>query len=126
MLSVDLPGKEAQMRYSMPWAADRVLVPLILAQEIVRPGGLLQVIGLYEGGPLPHSSSNIPGRRLTGGFPHGTSRHVALDRAIRYLGEGEFRVADMISHRFPFQQAPEAYDLLYNRLHEAMGVLLQW
>ena len=96
------------------------------AQEIVRPGGLLQVIGLYEDGPLPLSSSNIQGKRLIGGFPHGTSRHDASDRAIRYLGEGEFRVADMISHRFPFQQAPEAYDLLYNRLHEAMGVLLQW
>ena len=48
------------------------------------------------------------------------------DKAIRYLADGKFRVADMISHRFPFHQAPEAYDLLYNRLHEAMGVLLQW
>lgn len=96
------------------------------ALEIVRPGGLIQVIGLYEDGPLPLSSFSIQGKRLIGGFPHETPRHEASEKAIRYLGEGKFRVADMISHRFPFQETPEAYDLLYNRLHEAMGVLLQW
>ena len=96
------------------------------ALEMVSSGGLIQVIGLYEDGPLPLSSSSIQGRRLIGGYPFGTSRRVASNQAIRYLAEGKFRVADMISHRFPFHQAPEAYDLLYNRLHEAMGVLLQW
>ena len=96
------------------------------ALEMVRKGGLIQIIGLYEEGPLPLSSSSIQGKRLIGGYPFGTSRREASDKAIRYLAEGRFRVVDMISHRFPFQQAPEAYDLLYNRLHEAMGVLLQW
>ena len=96
------------------------------ALDVVRPGGLIQVIGLYEDGPLPLNSRSIQGKRLIGGFPHGSLRHEASDKAIRYLAEGKFRVSDMITHRFPFQRAPEAYDLLYNRLQEAMGVLLTW
>jgi threonine dehydrogenase-like Zn-dependent dehydrogenase len=32
----------------------------------------------------------------------------------------------MITHRFPFEQAAEAFDLLYNRLGETMGVILVW
>ena len=32
----------------------------------------------------------------------------------------------MITHRFPCQEAAEAFDLLYNRLGETMAVLLIW
>jgi threonine dehydrogenase-like Zn-dependent dehydrogenase len=32
----------------------------------------------------------------------------------------------MITHRFPFAQAAAAFDLLYHRPAEALGVLLVW
>jgi len=39
---------------------------------------------------------------------------------------GRFQVEPMITHRFPFRRAKEAYDLLHDRAGEALGVLLTW
>ena len=49
-----------------------------------------------------------------------------LKRTVELMREGRIRVEPLISHRFPYQEAKEAFDLLYGRLAEAMGVLLIW
>ena len=72
------------------------------------------------------SSVKIQRKRLIGGYYDVASRGVMLDRAIETLQRGQIQIEPLISHRFPFQQAKEAYDLLYERLVEAMGVLLIW
>lgn len=96
------------------------------ALDIVKRGGLIQVIGLYEDAPLPLDSGKIQGKRLLGGFRDLSKRPEASDRSIGLLAEGKIDVEAMITHRFPFQQAADAYDMLYNRLHECMGVVLEW
>jgi L-iditol 2-dehydrogenase len=96
------------------------------AQDMVRRGGLLQVIGLYENEPLPLDSGKIQGRRLVGGYLRGDLRPQASDRALSLLAERKIRVEEMITHRFPFERASEAFDLLYNRLGETMAVMLVW
>ena len=35
-------------------------------------------------------------------------------------------VKDLITHRFPVQQAPEAYELLITKRGEAMGVIFTY
>ncbi len=96
------------------------------AQDMVRRGGLIQVIGLYENEPLPLDSGKIQGRRVVGGYSRGDLRPEASDRALSLLAERQIRVEDMITHRFPFDRASEAFDLLYNRLGETMAVMLVW
>ena len=49
-----------------------------------------------------------------------------MARTVELMQAGKIRVKPLISHRFPYQQAKEAFDLLYERLSEAMGVLLIW
>ena len=96
------------------------------AQGMVRRGGLIQVIGLYEEEPLPLDSGKIQGRRIVGGYSRGDLRPQASDRALSLLADQKIRVSDMVTHRFPFERASEAFDLLYNRLGETMAVLLVW
>ena len=96
------------------------------AQEMVRPGGLLQVLGLYEEEPLPLDSAKIQGRRLVGGYLDQEKRPEGSDRALKLLAGGEIQVEEMITHRFPFAEAAAAYDLLFNRLEETMAVILVW
>ncbi len=96
------------------------------ALELTRRGGMVQVIGLYEDDPLPLDSGKIQGKRILGGYTDSSRRPEASDRCIQYLAEGRFSVEEMVTHRFPYQEVAEAFDLLYNRLHEAMAVLLQW
>ncbi|MEM7034213.1 MAG: zinc-binding dehydrogenase [Chloroflexota bacterium] len=96
------------------------------AQDMLAYGGTLLLVGMYHGGPLPLDSAKIHRRRLIAGFFNVAPRGVMLDRAINTLQRGQIRTEPLISHRFPFQQAKEAYDMLYERLSEAMVVLLTW
>ena len=96
------------------------------AQEMVKRKGLIQVIGLYEDEPLPLDSGKIQGRRIVGGYSDGGKRSLGSDRALKLLGEKKINAEAMITHRFPFQEAAEAFDLLYTRLGETMGVVLVW
>ena len=96
------------------------------AQDMVKRGGLLQVLGLYEDEPLPLDSGKIQGRRLVGGYLDPDQRPLGSDRALTLLAEGEIQMEKMITHRFPFVEAARAFDLLYNRLEETMAVILVW
>jgi threonine dehydrogenase-like Zn-dependent dehydrogenase len=96
------------------------------AQEMVKRKGLIQVIGLYEDEPLPLDSGKIQGRRIVGGYSDGGKRSLGSDRALQLLGEKKIDAEAMITHRFPFREAAEAFDLLYTRLGETMGVVLVW
>jgi threonine dehydrogenase-like Zn-dependent dehydrogenase len=96
------------------------------AQDMVAEQGLLQVIGLYEGEPLSLDSSKIQRRRLVGGYLDRGRRAEGSARALKLLASGTIHAERMITHRFPFSDAAVAFDLLYNRLGEAMAVLLVW
>ena len=96
------------------------------AQDMVKRGGLLHVLGLYEGESLPLSSSKIQGKRLLGGFVDLESRAAHAVEAIELLATGAIATERMITHRFPFEEAKSAFDLLYERLSDTMAVLLTW
>ena len=94
--------------------------------EMLAVGGLLHLIGLYEDAPLPLWSGKIQRRRILGGYYGQTVGAGISRRAMELLGSGIIRTEQMTTHRFPFNQAADAFDLLYNRMNEAMGVLLDW
>ena len=96
------------------------------ARDMVKRGGLLQVLGLYEDEPLPLDSGKIQGRRLVGGYLDSDQRPLGSDRALTLLAAGEIQMEKMITHRFPFTEAAAAFDLLYSRLEETMAVILVW
>jgi len=96
------------------------------AQEMVAARGTLHLIGLYHGAPLPLDASMIQRKRLIGGYYGTASRAEMLPRTIELLQSNQIQIDPLISHRFPYLQAKDAYDLLYDRLSEALGVLLIW
>ena len=96
------------------------------AQDMVKRGGLIQVLGLYEDDPLPLDSARIQGKRLVGGYLNADRRPEGSDAALQLLLENKVQAEEMITHRFAFADAAEAFDLLYTRLDEAMGVVLVW
>lgn len=98
----------------------------VQAQDMVRRGGLLQILGLYEDEPLPLDSSKIQGKRLIGGYLDASKRLQGSDIAIQLLMDGKIGTDQMITHRFHFEQAADAFELLYTRLDEAMAVVLTW
>jgi threonine dehydrogenase-like Zn-dependent dehydrogenase len=98
----------------------------VMAQEMVADGGTLHLIALYHGEPLPLDAQKIQRRRLLGGYYHAAPRPEMVQRAAEMVQSGAIRVEPLITHRFHFSEAKAAYDLLYERPQEALGVLLVW
>ena len=96
------------------------------AQDMLKRGGLLQVLGLYENKPLPLYSEKIMGKRLIGSYLDASRRPEGSARTLELLTTDQIQFAKMITHRFPYTEAAAAFDLLYNRLGETMAVLLVW
>ena len=47
-------------------------------------------------------------------------------RALEQIRTGKIQTDRMITHRFPYEQAKEAFDFLWNTPGEALAVLLVW
>lgn len=94
--------------------------------DMLSTGGTLHLIGLYEDHALPLSSGKIQRRRLIGGH-YGLSNGARQSlKALELIASGAIHTDRMTTHRFPFTQAAEAFELLYQHPNEAFGVLLDW
>jgi threonine dehydrogenase-like Zn-dependent dehydrogenase len=92
----------------------------------VRARGTLHLISLYQGAPLPLHSSKIMNRRLIAGIHIDEPRSQTARRAAEKIGSGAIQAQRMITHRFPYTQAKPAFDLLWERPGEALGVVMTW
>lgn len=96
--------------------------------EMTRKQGRIHLISLYHEQALPLDAHAIQGKLLIGGYYTDLESEwrPAADEGMRLLADGSFRVDPLISHRFPFTEAKDAFDLLHDRLAEAMGVIFTW
>ena len=88
--------------------------------------GTMHLIGLYEDQALSLPSSKIQRRRILGGYYGASIGLASYRRAMSLLASGVVHAERMTTHRFPFTDADKAFDLLWNRPGEALGVLLDW
>ena len=120
--------------------------PLVQGLEMVRDRGRVVVVGnvkcefprdlwYYKDAELLISRSYGPGRYdppyEDGGhdYPLGYVRWTEgrnLQEFVRLLSAGQVKVAPLISHEFPFERAPEAYELLLEKPGECLGVVLKY
>lgn len=94
--------------------------------DMLAVGGLMHLIGLYEDQPLPLLSGKIQRRKLVGGYFGQVAGIHQARKAMELLVEGRIQTYGMTSHRFPYTEAADAFDLLYQHPDEAFGVLLDW
>ena len=95
-------------------------------QDMVAYGGNIVLIGLYQGEPLPLDAGKAMSHRIIGANSAGTDRTACSEIALGMLANGEIKGEEMITHRFPADEAKGAFDLLYERPGEALGVILVW
>ena len=96
------------------------------AQDMVRQFGIIQLIALYQQKPLPLHSSKMMNKRLVAGILTDEPRVNFATRALDSIQNGVIRAHDMISHRFSYTEAKEAFDLLWHTPNETLGVLIKW
>ena len=93
------------------------------AQDMTRARGTIFLIALYQGGPLPLHSGKIMSKRLLAGILISEPRSQTAQRAVKHIQDGSVRVKELVTHRFPLEDAKQAFDLLYERPEEALGVI---
>lgn len=98
------------------------------AVSMTRKLGRIHLISLYQEQPLPLDSGDIQQKMLIGGYymDLDATDHWWGPEAMRRVSTGEFEVDKLHTHTFKPEQAREAYELLHDRLAEAMGVLFDW
>lgn len=96
------------------------------AQDMVGDYGTLHLIALYHGEPLALDAGKIQRRRLIGGYFHAAPRNEMVQRATEMVVSGAIQVEPLMTHRFHYSEAKAAFDLLYERPQEAVGVMLMW
>ncbi len=96
------------------------------AQDMVCRKGTIQLIALYQGAPLPLDSSKMMSKRLVGGATTDEPRGQIAQRALEKIRSGDIQAARMISRRFPYQSAKEAFDFLWHHPDEALAVQMIW
>jgi threonine dehydrogenase-like Zn-dependent dehydrogenase len=91
------------------------------AQQMVQAEGTIYLIAKYHGQQLSHDES-----KKMGNISPNVPRPQLAEQAVEMIRTGQFRVQEMVTHRFHFTQAKEAFDLLFDRLGETLGVILEW
>lgn len=96
------------------------------AQDMVRQFGTIQLIALYQQKPLPLYSSKMMSKRLVAGILTNEPRSSIAERALKKIQSEQIQVSKMITHRFRYTEAKEAFDLLWNNPGDTLGVLIKW
>ena len=96
------------------------------AQDMTRQYGIIQLIALYQQGPLPLHSSKMMSKRLVAGILTDEPRSQIAARALEKIRNKEIRAAEMVTHRFGYTEAKAAFDLLWNSPGDTLGVLIKW
>ncbi|MGH2561719.1 MAG: zinc-dependent alcohol dehydrogenase [Thermomicrobiales bacterium] len=96
------------------------------AQEMCRRLGRIHLIALYHGQPLPLDAGKIQGRLLIGGYYTDEPRLPFALQAMDAIAAGDIQVAPLITRRFHYTEAKDAFDLLYHQPDQALGVLFAW
>ena len=127
-------------------AASSSLDPVELAGTICRTHGKVVIVGSVPTGfsrknyyrkelDLRMSTSYGPGRYDSNyeekgmDYPIGQVRWTENRNMLAFaelLGDKSLDLSDLISHRFPFENAREAFDLVVNKEADKMGIILEY
>lgn len=102
-------------------------------QMLVKAGGTIHLIALYQAGDgvpgsgaLPLDSSLMQRSRIVFGYWNSPTPWMHLNDTAQMLIDGRINVEPLITHRMPWQQTPEAYHMLFNNPQDALGVIIEW
>ncbi len=94
-----------------------------LAYDLVRPGGVLSVIGCHCAPHFAFSPTQAYDKNLTYRTGRCPARHY-MDRLGPWLADGSLSPARVITHRFGLQSASEAYDVFAGRKDGCLKAVL--
>jgi L-iditol 2-dehydrogenase len=80
------------------------------AVDLLKPGGKLMIIGIPEFDRWSFPVDKLRHKELT--IQNVRRQNEAVQPALDMMADGSIRVGDMVTHRFRFEEAREAFDLV--------------
>ncbi len=94
------------------------------AIDILKPGGKLMVIGIPETDRLSFSIDKMRRKEIT--IVNVRRQNECVDAALELLRTAGRDASAMITHRFPFSQTPEAFDLVSERRDGVVKAMIEF
>jgi len=94
------------------------------AVAAARRGGAVSVIGMYEAhsGDFPLNEVLEKGLRLRGGL---APVHACIDKLMDLVAAGRLSAEDLVTHRLPLQEGPDAYRVFNNKSDDCLKIVLK-
>jgi L-iditol 2-dehydrogenase len=98
-------------------------VTTALALEVAAMAGVVVQVGWPEIALVPYSVETLLAKELD---VRGINRYAnAFPAALSLMGRGAIQAAEIITHRFPFDQAPQAFAFAHEHPEEAIKVIVE-
>jgi len=94
------------------------------AVDLLKPGGQIIIVGIPEFDRWSMSVETT--RRMEIGLQFIRRQVDCVDAALEMMESGKIDVANMVSHRFPFEKTKEAFDLVADYQDGAMKVMIDF
>jgi len=95
------------------------------SQRMARSGGRVVLVGIHSG-PLTILRHEFLNKTLIGGNAQYDYDHHLFEIGVQLIATNALPVKRLVTHREPFVRAPEVYEMLDRREHEAGAVLFVW
>jgi threonine dehydrogenase-like Zn-dependent dehydrogenase len=91
---------------------------------LIKPGGKIMIVGIPEFGHWKLSTDLT--RRKEVGFQNVRRQNDRLQKALDLMTGGEVDPSALITHRFPFEDAGRAYDLVSGYRDSVMKAVIEF
>jgi threonine dehydrogenase-like Zn-dependent dehydrogenase len=96
---------------------------LVLAYGLVRPGGVISVVGVNTSESLPFAANDLYNKNISLKVGRCPARHL-MEKLLPVVTSGKYDFTSIISHRLPMQEGPSAYALFAGRTDHCTKVTL--
>jgi threonine dehydrogenase-like Zn-dependent dehydrogenase len=93
------------------------------AYRLVRPGGVISVVGVHNEDHLAFSPAEAYDKNLTFTVGRCPARHM-MEALLPLVREGRYDLASVISHRLPLERGAEGYAMFDEKRDGCTKVLL--
>ena len=94
------------------------------AIDILKPGGMLFIVGIPEEDRISFNISNIRRKEIT--IQNVRRQNKSFQPVIDLLSSGKISCDFMITHRFSFEKTGEAFDIVSNYQDNVIKALIKF